>query len=396
MTRFTLRFSRALAGKVHTLQDPDAIRTVLTDKAGVYGRSRLQHRLLGPLLGDGLLGSEGEAWSRRRRALLGYFRAGALNPFLDRLQARAEAMAQSWRAGVRDIDPPLRALAFDALTAFLFGAHGPDPKALQTAIEDYLSAVGGAAPGPMMNGPAWLSLKGGRKGRAAIARLRREIEGALGESDTPLIRTLRDIHDGSDGVIDELATLLFAGTEAPAAAIAWGLYGLSRTPEAQAAVRRELCKGGAGAMPLGRAGRAHAVGRVFAEALRLYPPSLVISRDCMKAHMLDGREIRRGDTVMMSQWVVHRHEDLWRDPECFDPDRFLPTSSELVHKFAYFPFGGGPHVCVGAAMAEGMFRTVAGAVLERFDLTPGPTEAVPTARVTLCPEDGILLVLRPR
>ena len=91
--------------------------------------------------------------------------------------------------------------------------------------------------------------------------------------------------------------------------------------------------------------------RIFAEALRLYPPAWTISREAIHDTEVGGIQIKTGTTVVMSQWVMHRHPKYWSESEDFDPDRFLPENEVSRPKFAYFPFGGGPRQCIGDQFA---------------------------------------------
>src|SRR5262249_44731230 len=117
---------------------------------------------------------------------------------------------------------------------------------------------------------------------------------------------------------------------------------------------------------------------VFDEALRLYPPAWAQPRKAIAADKVGGYPIPRGSAIMISQWVTHRRPDVWDEPEQFKPERFLPEGSAGRHKFAYYPFGGGPRVCIGNTFALMEAPLLLATLIQRFcvELEPGQ-EVVP-------------------
>jgi cytochrome P450 len=136
---------------------------------------------------------------------------------------------------------------------------------------------------------------------------------------------------------------------------------------------------------------------VLSESMRLYPPAWAIGRRACESVAVGGIELQRGDAAVMSQWVVHRDPELWPDPLRFDPLRFEPARKAARHRFAYFPFGGGPRVCIGDGFAwlAGTLLLATLAQRFRFELVPGQ-DVVPLPRVTLRLRHGLKLVPRLR
>jgi cytochrome P450 len=136
---------------------------------------------------------------------------------------------------------------------------------------------------------------------------------------------------------------------------------------------------------------------VLSESMRLYPPAWAIGRRAHERLPLGGYELRPGDAAVMSQWVVHRDPELWPDPLRFDPLRFEAAPKAARHRFAYFPFGGGPRVCIGDGFAwlAGMLLLATLAQRWRFELVPGQRIS-PLPRVTLRLRHGLRLVPRSR
>jgi len=136
---------------------------------------------------------------------------------------------------------------------------------------------------------------------------------------------------------------------------------------------------------------------VLDEALRLYPPAWVVTRSADADDEIGGFAIPAGSRVLVSPYVTHHDPALWDDPEGFDPERFAPEAQEGRPRYAYFPFGGGPHLCIGAGFAI-MEATIVLATVGRrlrLDLEPGRPVAIDPL-VTLRPKPGIWMTARPR
>ena len=173
-----------------------------------------------------------------------------------------------------------------------------------------------------------------------------------------LLRSARDPETGAaftrGQLRDQVATMIVAGHETTALALFWSLYLLANATGWQDAIAAET----SGLRP-GTEGAPNALGSlvqtraVVSEALRLYPPAFTMMRVAIGPDRAGDLEIPRGAVLMVAPWVLHRHRRLWRDPDAFDPSRFLPDRPQPP-RFAYLPFGAGPRVCVGAqfAMAE--------------------------------------------
>jgi cytochrome P450 len=137
------------------------------------------------------------------------------------------------------------------------------------------------------------------------------------------------------------------------------------------------------------------LGRVFRETLRLCPPAWGFGRTAIGADVIGGYAIPAGSTVLISPWVVHRSPRFWDRPLVFDPDRFLPEASAGRAKFAYFPFGAGPRMCIGANLASMEAPLILAAILQRFDFEiPEGTELTFSPRISLRPKGTVPLRLR--
>jgi cytochrome P450 len=194
---------------------------------------------------------------------------------------------------------------------------------------------------------------------------------------------------------DEVATLFISGHDTVSAALAWFWYLLAQHPEAERAVRDEVA-----AVVGDRPARFEDVRRlrytetVVKESLRLYPPSsFLYGREAAADVELGGYPVRRGSWVLISPYAAHRDPRVFADPDAFDPGRFAPGRAEGIPPYAYLPFGGGPHTCIGNAFAMTELVLVVATVVRRFALRldPGQGAVEPTIEVTMRPKGSVLM-----
>jgi len=225
-------------------------------------------------------------------------------------------------------------------------------------------------------------------------------------ADTPrdlfdLLRAARDPETGaafSHGELrDQVATMILAGHETTAVALFWALTLLAAAPEMQERIAAEAAELDLSADRAAAALEHLTYTRaVLSETLRLYPPAFVIVRQAIAADECAGIDIPRGAVVMIAPWVLHRHRRLWRDPDAFDPARFLPDAPPPP-RFTYLPFGAGPRVCVGAQFALAEATLVLAALTRAFHIARADTTPVlPVAVVTTQPDHAPPFRLRPR
>ena len=137
--------------------------------------------------------------------------------------------------------------------------------------------------------------------------------------------------------------------------------------------------------------------RLVDEAMRLYPPLPLTLRAAVADDTVCGRRVPHGSVVAVMPFVVHRHKKLWRDPDRFDPDRFSPEQSRARPRYSYIPFGVGPHVCPGAALAMNEILITVAILARRFRFRLVPGQSIePTAWTTLRPKNGIMVTLEKR
>ena len=196
-------------------------------------------------------------------------------------------------------------------------------------------------------------------------------------------------------LIDQIAVFFLAGHETTASLLTWALIILAELPEFTARLRAEVdgldpsAEDVQAELPLLRS--------VLRETLRLYPPVSFLMRRPLEPDEVRGFRLRPSDIVVVSPWVMHRHAQLWRDADRFDPDRFAPEHADAIVRDSYIPFGLGPRACPGAAFATLESVLILARLLAEFELEPvGSASVRPTARLTLRPPSPVLRRVRRR
>jgi cytochrome P450 len=393
------------------LSHPDAIEEVLVTQA----RHFVKHfalRLNPLVLGNGLLTSEGDFWLRQRRLIQPAFQRGRLAGFGPMIVAYTRRLLAGWNDGeTRDIVPEMMRLTLEITAKALFDAEVADKaravgEAMQFLQENFLARFNSLLPPPL-----WLPLPANLRLRRAVRRLddilydmirQRRQAGGRGGDVLSLLLHARDETDRTgmtdQQLRDEAMTLFLAGHETTALALSWAWALLGSHPEAEARLQEEMDAVLDGREPtIEDLPHLRFTEAVMLEAMRLYPPAYVIGREAAEDCEVSGYRVPRGMTVLMSQWVVHRDERFFEEAGQFRPQRWLDGLAQRLPKYAYFPFGGGPRLCIGNtfAMLETVLvlATLAGRL--RFRLAPGHIVA-PWPTFTLRPKDGVRAVLARR
>ena len=400
--------------------DPDLIRQVLVEQEGAFVKSDAMRRALVPALGQGLLTAEGAHWRWQRRAAAPAFRHDRLLGFVPAMLAAAGRIRDRWLAlpvgTAVEVTHEMTRATYDVIVeTMLSGAPGLDQAQIERGIAEYLSSTPWAVMASLFGVPDWMPLPRKRQGRKArdyvrgalvgIVRHRREEHSRLSAVRPDLLTLLLDAHDPEDSramddqeIADNLLTFIVAGHETTALTLTWLLYLLTSHPEVEDRIVEEV-EGLTRGAPVGAA---HIAGlaytrQVVQEAMRLYPSAPLITRMAAKEVRLGGMVIPQGTPTYVPVYAVHRHVALWKEPDTFDPDRFLPKTAADRHRYAYLPFGAGPRICIGASFA--MLEAVAflATIMQSFrpTMAPGP-EPSPRLRLTLRPHGGLRMILVPR
>jgi cytochrome P450 len=367
------------------------------------------------LLGNGLFSSEGDFWLRQRRLAQPAFLRSAIVRLAAPMTAAIDGLIREWEAvpgELRvDIVSEMMRLVLEIAGATLFGAAvGSSADAIGAAERDIFSMVRHKMDNPL-SAPLWVPTRLNR----AYKRGKRLLDGVVqrvidsrrkgGPAANDLLDLLLAARDEEAGtgmsdaqLRDEVLTLLFAGHDTTASGISWAWYLVARHPEIQEALHDE-----AAACLAGRAPTAQDLPHlplataVFEEALRLYPPAPGLARRAIKPDEIQGRPVPANAILMPSQWLIHRHPDYWDEPDRFRPERFLPGHAVARPKFAYFPFGGGPRVCIGNTFALIEGALVLAGLTQHFYFRPADEREVRLdTTFVLRPKGAVNLAVRKR
>jgi cytochrome P450 len=414
VSRFRLAHLRA-----HLVASPDGIRHVLQENHKNYNKQTPGFEALRLILGNGLLTSEGDFWLRQRRIAQPAFHKEKIAKLAERMTQAAIDLAESWAAPARDGKPidvarqmmrvTLRIVGETLLSSDVTKNAEAVGDAISFIIEDANSRITS-----ILDLPPSVPTRRNRRFKREMGTLdevvlrtiaeRRAAPGQElpGASPSDLLTMLMEAKDEETGeqmsdaqLRDEVMTMFLAGHETTANLLTWTFYLLSKNPGVQRELARELHEvlGGEPAR-LEHAPALRYTKMVLNETMRLYPPAWVVARRAIGEDVVGSYRIAAGSIVFMSPYVTQRHPGLWDNPEGFDPERFRTEKDGERPRFAFFPFGGGPHLCIGNsfAMLEAQILLATLAQKFRLDLVPG-LPVVPEPLITLRPRGGMRMTV---
>ena len=393
------------------LSRPEYVQQLLILDHAKLHKSTLTKLVVGPLLGQGLLISEGDFWRRQRRLAQPAFHRSRTNEYSPVMIECALERMRKWRSGeTRNIADEMMKLTLEVAVRTLFGtslAGDSDSigKAMTFLMRHYLRR----ARTPWRVPESWPT-PANRRARREVEYMDSLIYGIISDRkmDTRprndllslLMAAMND--DGSQmterQVRDESMTLFVAGHETTALSLAWTWYLLSENPTAEVRLHEEL-----GAVLGGRPAEVSDLEKlpylnaVVHESLRLFPPAFIMARMNVETVRVGGYEIPPRSTLLASQWVMHRDARFFQQPEQFMPERWLDGLESRLPPGAYFPFGDGPRRCIGQGFAQLETALVIAAIAQKFSfrLNKG-FPVVPEPLVTLRPKYGIEMTIESR
>lgn len=407
---FTLRL---LASNVIVLLGPEANHHLLVANAKNFSWREGAMQNLIPLLGDGLLTIDGDFHRRSRKIMLPAFHRERIAASLDVIVEETDAALAPWRPGMAiDLYTWTRDLTVRIAMRALFGLDPDGDVARDTdasrLFNEALHFYSYDVPVQMLRGPRTPYARM----LVARAQLDRMIHGEIarrrrtGERGMDLMSLLLDATD-EDGsrlsdrhVRDEVMTLLFAGHDTTTSTIAFMFHELLRAHEWIGRLRAEqdavLTDGRPTAAQL-MAGELVLLEQVLDETLRLYPPAWVGPRRSIEPFEVCGVRAPGNAPVMYSSWASHHLPDVWEEPAAFRPERFTEEGKAALPKGAYVPFGAGSRTCIGMRFGQLEIRTIATAMLHRFDYDIAPGYALKIRQQpTIGPANGLPLRIRAR
>jgi cytochrome P450 len=394
------------------VSSPALAHEVLVEKNDAFVKSAGLAIFARPLLGDGLLTSEHEEHKKQRRMMAPLFAHKRIAGYADVMAERAENWAESLgRAGRADVADAMMRLTLEIVGKTLFDTElGGDADDVGDSVTEAMRAMMDAMIRLVPLPPA-VPTRGNLRLRRAVQRLdevvyrlireRRRSGVDRGDLLGMLIAT-RHEDDGSAlsdrEVRDQAMTLMLAGHETTANALAWTIYLLGRNPDARERVEREIDAVLGGRRPTAADLPSLPLAlQALKEAMRLYPPAYTIGRQATRPLTIGRARIPKGRVVLVNIAGIHRRADLFPDPERFDLDRLTGENEKKLPPMAYMPFGGGPRVCIGNHFAtmEGHILLVTLMQHVRVELE-SQREAETEPLVTLRPKNGIQARITPR
>ena len=405
---------RLLGHPVILLSRPDLIEQALVHHAKHF----IKHaglRLYKPILGNGLVTSEGDFWRRQRKLSAPAFQGSRMPAYARAMVEAAERQCDTWSKAPggsgprpRDVNADMMRLTLEIACKTLFGAAAcPDPGVVGRAMEDGLEGIAARfrAAIPL---PSWLPTRANLRLRRSMRTLHDVVDGMIaaraagdgagGDDLLSMLLAARD-EDGSAmtpaQLLDEVLTLFLAGHETTALALSYSLYLLAHHPAAQAALRAELASVLCGRPPaFADLPRLSYTRNVVNESMRLYPPADFLGREAVEDCTVAGIAVKKGTNLFMSQWVMHRDGRYFPDPLKFDPSRWTPEFEKSLPRFAYFPFGGGPRYCIGQTFATAEAILVLATLCAGFRFAPDPSFRLElNPGITLRPRVGVRVVV---
>jgi cytochrome P450 len=389
----------------YLLNHPDYIRAVLVENPEKFHKSPLLKQTTKELIGYGSLVIEGDYWKQRRRLIQPAFHHHRIAAYADVMVEYTQQMLKNWQTGATyDMTDQMMKLTLGIAAKTLFDADVSDQaNKIGNAITVGLHATMARMQRPILNFFDWLPTRANRERKQSGEVLHNVVMGminerrASGEDKGDLLSMLLLSKD-EDGtamndreIHDEAMTLFIAGHETTALALTWTFYLLAQNPDIVEKLMQELDGVLGGRAPTMNDLAALPYSEMIVkEAMRLYPPAWVVSRLAIEPLTVGDYHIDASSLVLMSPYVMHRDARYFPEPERFLPERFSAENEKSLPKYAYFPFGGGPRVCIGNQFAMMEARLVLATVMQQYqpELVAGQ-QIVLNPLITLRPRDGI-------
>lgn len=387
------------------LLGPEANELVLFDQAKQFSSSLGWGRILGLLFPRGLMLLDFEEHRLHRRALSVAFKSGPMKSYLAALDSGIAARVARWKAqpGPMLFYPAMKQLTLDlAATSFLGASIGPEVEEITRAFVDMVAAAVAVIRRPL---PGTKMARGVRGRERIVAYFSEQIPIRRAKGGEDLFSQLcRATHEdgallSTQDIVDHMSFLMMAAHDTLTSSLTSFVAALAAHPEWQGKLRDEVNALGIApnepttfdnleAMPLSE--------MAFKEAMRMKPPVPSIPRRAIRDLTFKGYAIPAGIMVGVNPVFTHHMPEIWPDPESFDPSRFTEEAQRGRHRFAYVPFGGGAHMCLGLHFAYMQAKCFARHFLQNLEvsLQPGTTpdwQMWPIPK----PRDGMRVVIAP-
>jgi cytochrome P450 len=392
------------------IKDPADVHEVLVTqsakfiKDGGYTDTKVG---LARFLGNGLITSNGDFWRRQRKLAAPAMHAKRISSYADIIVNFTETMLTNWRADQQiDANAAMKKLTMEIIAKCLFNT---DVGHEAERVHETLEAIQDASSGFSLI-PPWVPTPKELRARRARKELDTLIYGmirerrATGEDNGDLLSMLLLARDEDGGMMsevqarDEAVTMFLAGHETTANLLSWTFHLLSQHPEIEAKLHAEVdAVLGKRAATLDDLKKLPYTDMIIKEALRMYPPAWIISRESTTDVEIGGRTYPKGIVFGVTIYEMHHNPTYFPNPDTFDPERFTPENEAKLPKYAYIPFGDGPRVCIGNMFAQMEAALILSTIAARYRLEDKPGYEVKMhPRLTLNVRGGLPMILRAR
>lgn len=400
--------------QIVVISKPDYVKHILQDNNKNYHKS-FGYTIMKLLLGNGLLTSEGDFWRRQRRLAQPAFHRDRLATFVKIMTDAGNTHIKKWDSlpdgATVNLSTAMMQVTVDIVCKAMFSSDVEDAvavvnKEFNVANEKLINRI--TSPVKI---PLWLPTPGNIREQNSYKAIREVVEKIIdkrrqsAEHYDDLLAMLMEAKDEDTGemmsneqILDEVVTIFLAGHETTAVALTWLFHCLEENSEAEEKMLADAQNVLHGNIPQLEDLRALEYTRmVIDETMRLYPPAWVIGRHALNDDEIDGYHIPKGVNTLIPVYAIHRDKRYWDEPEKFMPERFSKEKAKSYHKFLYFPFGGGPRLCIGNNFALMEMQLIAPMILQRYKLRkPKGFQFKQDPLITMRPEPEMLMQVYKR
>lgn len=394
--------------KLLIITKPDYIRYVLQENNKNYIKS-FGYEVLKIFLGNGLLTSEGEFWRKQRRLAQPAFHREKLTEITKQMSHYSAQLADKLQVAKDEgkeieITEWMNAVTLEIVAGALFSSDVSNDidtvrKSITIANEFGINRIKQPIKLPVwFPEPSMIKFKNASRNLDKV--IYRFIESRRKEKEKPndLLTMLMEAVDEETGermsdlqLRDECMTIFLAGHETTSLALSWFWMLMEEHPEEEKKLHEELKNVLNGRVPeFSDIPKLKYTKQLIEEAMRLYPPVWTVGRRPLQDDFIDGYPVKAGQNILMMVYHVHRHPDYWDEPEKFKPERFSDENAKNIKKFAYFPFGGGPRLCIGNSFAMMEMQIIIATLAQRFKFRrTEKSEIIKDPLITMRPKNGI-------
>ncbi len=401
---------------MHLVAHPDDLKHVLQENHKNYSKKLLTYQAIRPIVGEGLLTSDGAFWLRQRRLMQPAFHRQRIAAMGEIMTQQSVALRDDWQRVVGsgtpvDVAEAMMGMTLRIVAQALFGTNisadvatvGQSFNILNEQLSERFKTLRLLPPIlPTANDRAYRNARTSLT--TVVASIIEQRRRNPSESND-LLSMLMDAQDEDTGermtdaqLRDEVMTLMLAGHETTATALTWTWALLAQHPEVEATLHAEVDSVLDGVPPtMADLSKLQYTRMVIEEAMRLYPPIFIVSRKAEQDDIIGRFRIPKGTGVAISPYVTHRHPSFWENPDTFDPTRFTPERSAGRPRFAYLPFIGGPRQCIGNTFAMAEAQIILATLAQRYRLRVAPGHVVaPEPLITLRSRGGMPMIVEQR